>query len=97
MEQTITLQILGRKFTFQTESAAPDAKVVAARFEDAVNKVQSQFDEKLVNIDKETILILTGLNIASEHYKLEQNYRHFFSRMTEKSAVVLNELEKAMA
>ena len=75
----------------------PDAKTVAARFEDAVNKVQAQFDEKLVNIDKETILILTGLNIASEHYKLEQNYRHLFNRMTEKSAVVLSELEKAMA
>lgn len=97
MEETITLQILGRKFTFQTESAVPDAKTVAARFEDAVNKVQAQFDEKLVNIDKETILILTGLNIASEHYKLEQNYRHLFNRMTEKSAVVLSELEKAMA
>ena len=97
MEQTITLQIFGRNFTFQTESAVPDAKKVAARFEDAVKKVQSQFDEKLVNIDKETILILTGLNIASEHYKLEQHYRRFFSRMTEKSAVVLNELEKAVA
>ena len=97
MEETITLQILGRKFTFQTESALPDAKKVAARFEDEVKKVQSQFDEKVVNIDKETILILTGLNIASEHYKLEQHYRHFFNRMTEKSAVVLNELEKATA
>ena len=97
MEKTITLQILGRTFTFQTESDGPDAKKVAAHFEDAVKKVQSQYEGKLVNVDKETILILTGLNIASEKYKLEESYQRFFRNMTEKSAVVLNELEKAMA
>ncbi len=97
MEQTITLHILGRTFTFQTESDVPDARKVAARFEDAVKKVQSQYKGKLVNVDKETILILTGLNIASEKYKLEERHQRFFRRMTEKSAVVLSELEKAVA
>ena len=95
MEQTITLQLFGRKFTFQTESGVPDAKKVAAHFENAVKKVQAQFDGKPVNIDKETILVLTGLNIASERFKLEERYHRFFSRMTERSAVVLDELEKA--
>lgn len=97
MEQTITLQIFGRKFTFQTESGVPDAKKVAALFEDAVKKAQSQVDGKPVKVDKETILVLTGLNIASEHFKLEERYQRFFSRMTKKSAVVLNELEKAIS
>ncbi len=96
MEQTITLQIFGRKFTFQTESGAPDAKRVAAHFENAVKKVQSQFDGKPLTIDKETILVLTGLNIASEHFKLEARCHRFINRMTEKSAVVLSELEKAI-
>ena len=97
MGQTITLQILGRAFTFQTESEVPDAKKVAAHFEDAVNKMQAQYGGKLVTVDRETILILTGLNIASEYYKMEDRYQRFFSRMTEKSAVVLNELDKAIA
>lgn len=97
MEQTVTLQIFGRKFTFQTDSGMPDAKKVAALFEDAVQKVQAQFDGKPVNVDKETILVLTGLNIASEHFKLEERYNQFFNRMTEKSAVVLSELEKAIS
>ena len=97
MEQTITLQIFGRKFSFQTESGVPDAQKVAAHFEDAVKKVQAQFDGQPVNVDKETILVLTGLNIASENFKLEERYNRFFNRMTEKSAVVLSELEKAMA
>ncbi|BBO85656.1 hypothetical protein DSCO28_62220 [Desulfosarcina ovata subsp. sediminis] len=96
MEKTVTLQIFGRKFTFQTEPGEADAKQVAAHFEDAVRKVQSQFDGKPVNVDKETILILTGLNFASENYKLEKRYQQLFDRMTEKSAVVLSELEKAM-
>lgn len=95
MEKTITLHILGRKFTFQTESGIPDAKKVAAHFEEAVNKVQKQFDGKAVSVDKETILVLTGLNIASEQLKLEDRYHSLLSRMTEKSAVVLKELEKA--
>ena len=95
MEQTITLHILGRKFTFQTESGIPDAKRVAAHFEEAVSKVQKQLDGKPVSVDKETILVLTGLNIASEQFKLEERYQRLMSRMTEKSAVVLRELEKA--
>lgn len=97
MEQTVTLQIFGRKFTFQTESGVPDAKKVAALFEEAVKKVQDQFDGKPVAVDKETILILTGLNIASEHFKLEERYNQVLNRMTEKSAVVLSELEKAIS
>lgn len=97
MEQTVTLQIFGRKFTFQTESGVPDAKKVAAHFKDAVQKVQSQFDGKPVTVDRETILVLTGLNIASEHFKLEERCQYFSKRMTEKSAVVLSELEKAIS
>ena len=97
MEQTVTLQIFGRKFTFQTESGVPDAKKVAALFEDAVKKVLSQFDGKPVNVDRETILVLTGLNIASEHFKREEHYHEILARMTQKSAVVLSELEKAIA
>ena len=96
MEQKVTLQILGRQFTFQTESGVPDAKKVAAHFEAAVQRVQSQFEGKPVKVDKETILILTGLNIASEHFKLEERYHHLIDRMTETSAVVLNELDKAI-
>lgn len=96
MDKTVTLQILGRKFTFQTESGMPDAKLVVAHFEDAVKKVNSQFEGKQVKVDKETLLVLTGLNIASEHYKLQKKYQHVLDRMTEKSAVVLSELEKAM-
>ena len=96
MDKTVTLQIFGRKFTFQTESGMPDAENVAAHFEDAVQNVQSQFDGKPVNVDKETILVLTGLNIASEHFKLEKQYQRLLKRMTEKSAVVLSELEKAI-
>ena len=97
MEHTITLQIFGRKFTFQTESGMPDAKKVAARFEDAVQKVQSQFDGRPVNVDRETILVLTGLNIASENFKSEARYQQIFDRMTKKSAVVINELDKAIS
>lgn len=97
MEKTVTLQILGRKFTFQTESGAPDAKKVAAHFESAVQRVQSQFAGKAGFADNETILVLTGLNIASEHFKLEKQYQQQFARMAEKSAVVLSELEKAIS
>ena len=96
MEKTVTLQIFGRKFTFQTESGTPEAKKVAALFEDAVQKVQSQFDGKPGKVDRETMLVLTGLNIASEHFKCEARYNQFFNRMTQKSAVVLSELEKAI-
>lgn len=96
MDKTVTLQILGRKFTFQTESGMPDAKQVVAHFEDAVKKVQSLFVQKQVSVDKETILVLTGLNIASENYRLQKQYQHIVDRVTEKSAVVLSELEKAI-
>lgn len=97
MEQTVTLQLFGRKFTFQTEPGAQDAEKVAAHFMDAVKKVQSQFDDKPVNIDRETILIITGLNIVSDYNKLERRYQRLIAHVTKKSAAVLSELEKAVA
>ncbi len=97
MENTVTLQILGRKFTFQTKSSEDDANQVAARFENAVKKVQTQLLNKQVNVDDETVLVITGLNIASEQYKLQKMYQDVLGRMSEKSAVVLSELEKAMS
>jgi cell division protein ZapA (FtsZ GTPase activity inhibitor) len=97
LEKTVTLQILGRKFTFQTESGVPDAKEVAEHFKTAVRRVQSQFEGKPSFVDNETILVLTGLNIASEHFKIEKQYQLIFDRMAEKSAVVLSELEKAIS
>jgi cell division protein ZapA (FtsZ GTPase activity inhibitor) len=96
LDNTVTLQILGRKFTFQTESGMPDARQVVAHFEDAVKKVESKFADNQANVDKETILVLTGLNIASEQYKLQKKVQDALNRMTEKSAVVLSELEKAI-
>jgi cell division protein ZapA (FtsZ GTPase activity inhibitor) len=96
LDNTVTLQILGRKFIFQTESGMPDAEQVVANFEDAVRKVKSKFADKQVNVDKETILVLTGLNIASEQYKFQKKVQDALNRMTEKSAVVLSELEKAI-
>ena len=97
MDNTVTLQILGRKFTFQTESHMPDAKRVVAYYEESVRKVQDQFLDKKAAVDKETILVLTGLNIASENHLLQTKCQNLLDRMTEKSAVVLNELEKAIS
>jgi cell division protein ZapA (FtsZ GTPase activity inhibitor) len=97
LEQTVTLQLFGRKFTFQTEPGDQDAEKVAAHFTDAVQKVQAQFDGKPVSIDKETILIITGLNIVSDYNKLEKRYQKLISHVTKKSAAVLSELEKAIA
>ena len=97
MDKTVTLQILGRKFTFKTESQLPDANQVVAYFEESLQRVTDQFSEKEVRIDNETILVLTGLNIASENHILQKNYQDLLKRMTEKSAVVLNALEKAIS
>ena len=89
----VTLQILGRSFTFQTDSGEPDANIVAERFQKAVQEIQSQFDQKSVHVDRETVLILTGLNIASENFKCEKRYRQLLRQITEKSTVVLKQLE----
>jgi cell division protein ZapA (FtsZ GTPase activity inhibitor) len=97
LEHTVSLQLFGRKFTFQTEPGVSDAERVAARFTDAVEKVQAQFDGKPVKVDKETILIITGLNMISDYDKLERRYQRLLNRVTEKSAVVLSALEKATA
>ena len=93
MEQTVTLQILGRSFTFQTDSGEPEANVVAAIFKEAVQKIQSQFDQNSIHVDRETVLVLTGLNIASENFKCEERYRQLLRQITEKSTVVLKQLE----
>ena len=89
----VTLQILGRSFTFQTDSGEPESNMVSERFQRAVQEIQSQFDQKSIHVDRETVLVLTGLNIASENFKCAERYKQLLRQITEKSTVVLKQLE----
>lgn len=93
MGQMVTLQILGRSFTFQTDSGEPEADMVAAVFQEAVQKIQSQFEQKSIHVDRETVLVLTGLNIASENFKCEERYKQLLRQISKRSTVVLKQLE----
>ena len=97
MNNTVTLDIFGRKFTFHADPNDQDASTVAKSFEAAVRKVEKQFENKKANVDKEALLVLTGLNLASEKFKTEKRYRELINRMSEKSAMVLSELNKAIS
>jgi cell division protein ZapA (FtsZ GTPase activity inhibitor) len=95
VEQTVTLKILGREYAFKNETGDPDAPEVATFFEDAVQKIQLQFTNKKIRADKETLLILTGLNIASDLYKSKKRHHHLIKRMNQSTTSVINALEKA--
>jgi cell division protein ZapA (FtsZ GTPase activity inhibitor) len=93
--KTVTLKVLGREYTFKNETDDSEAPDVAAYFEDAVRKVKTQFLNKKIHVDKETVLILAGLNIASDLYKEKKRQHQLINRMNQSTLSVLNALEKA--
>ncbi len=96
MNHLVTLKIFGRKFTFKTENEGANAKKIAAHFENEVAKVEKQIMTKSKAVDKRTILVLAGMNMASEYYSLKKKHSELLDCLEKRSAAVISELDESL-
>jgi cell division protein ZapA (FtsZ GTPase activity inhibitor) len=81
LEQLVTIELFGQSYTFKAEEDVSKAEDVANLLVKEVEKVELQLSAKAPTINKQTILILAALNIASENYKLKNLTQEISERL----------------
>lgn len=93
MEQIITIELFGKKYTFKAETQVEKAKEVAELLVNEVKKVESQQKGSPARFNPLGIMILTAMNIAGDNIDIKDNHMEFISKISDKSAMILSKLE----
>jgi len=95
VNQLVSIDIFGQKYTFKAERGVDNAKEIADSFVNEVEKIESQFTNTLPEINKTTILIISALNIANEKYEINRNYLKLLDLVSERSTKILKKIESS--
>ncbi|MEW5908708.1 MAG: cell division protein ZapA [Thermodesulfobacteriota bacterium] len=93
MEQLVTIELFGQKFTFKSESEAVDSKEVVSFLTREVGKVNEQLKQQHTHISNLTILLLAVLNIVNEHLELKRKYSILLETLSNRSETLIQLLD----
>ena len=84
MKQLVKIDLFGQTYTFKTDSEVFKAKEIADFLVKEVEKVESQYSVKSLDVTKVTILILAALNIANENFEIKSNDSELLNDVSER-------------
>lgn len=97
MEQTLTIEILGKQFSFSTDTDVAEAQEVAEYMAASVDQAQQQCAQKSSIPDKWAILILAALNITNDYFDLKKRHNQLLNDISQRSTNLLHALESKLA
>ena len=72
MEQLITIEILGQRYTFKADDGMMDPQRVADFLMEEVKKLETGLNDHTAETNRFVMLLQAALNISSDHLKLKQ-------------------------
>ena len=93
MEQLVTIELFGQTFKFKSENDPSEAKEIINFLVNEVTKLEAQYSKESSNITKQTILVLTALNISNEYFGVKRSYHGLLQNLSERSAKLIKELD----
>ncbi len=96
MEDYISITLFDQTYTFKFESDNLSGAEIADILISEVNKVESQFHQP-IHVNKFVILILAALNITLEKIALKSNYQHQLSKLSDRSAELIHQLDECIS
>jgi len=72
LENEITIQLLGQKYTFKADPKVSDPKEVVDLLTSKVTSIESQLDKESAKISNFAILLLASLEIINDYIELRQ-------------------------
>ena len=96
MDELVTIEILGRPFTFKVESEASKAIEVAEFLKKEVERAEAQHSGKTSEISKMAILTLAALNIANENLELKTDLSRLMQAISERSLGLIQTLDASL-
>lgn len=95
MEQLLTIEIFGQPYTFQTDSDLTKAKAIADVLVREAHKIEHQQKKTGADLNKNTMLIIAALNIATENAELKQKQEKFIETISQRAEQLIRSLEDA--
>ena len=85
LEQLITIEILGQRYTFKADDGLMDPQNVANFLMEAVSKVETGQADRTTDTNRFVTLLQAALNISSDHLKLKQQLAAVSDRISLKT------------
>jgi cell division protein ZapA (FtsZ GTPase activity inhibitor) len=85
LEQLITIEILGQRYTFKADDGLMDPQNVANFLMEAVRKVETGQADRTTDTNRFVMLLQAALNISSDHLKLKQQLAAVSDRISLKT------------
>ena len=85
MEQMITIEILGQRYTFKADDGLVDPQNVAHFLMEEVRKLETGQADQTADTNRFVMLLQAALNICSDHLKLKQQLAAVSDRISLKT------------
>lgn len=85
MEQMITIEILGQRYTFKADDGLVDPQKVAHFLMEEVRKLETGQADQTADTNRFVMLLQAALNICSDHLKLKQQLAAVSDRISLKT------------
>ena len=85
MEQLITIEILGQRYTFKADDGLVDPHNVAHFLMDEVRRLETGQADQTADTNRFVVLLQAALNISSDHLKLKQQLAAVSDRISLKT------------
>ena len=92
MEEIITIELFGQKYSFKADSGVESAGEIADLLTAEVEMVERQVSNQTFGMDKLTILALAALNISSEYVELKRKHAELIDRINERSNSIVHKI-----
>jgi cell division protein ZapA (FtsZ GTPase activity inhibitor) len=93
LEQLLTIEIFGQPYTFETDSDLTKAKAVADVLVREVDKIESQQKKVGADLNKNTMLVIAALNIATENTELKQKHEKLIKTISRRAEQLIRSLD----
>lgn len=93
MDELITIELFGQKYTFKAESGVRNAEEIVDLLSSEVAIVERQIDKNSMGMNKITILTLASLNITSEFIELRRKYTELLQHLSARSASLARRID----
>lgn len=93
MENIITIELFGEKYSFKAEAGVSNAKEVGDLLTKEVASIEEQVSVSAVNMNKISIVALAALNIISQYTEMKQAHTDLVDKLTKRSALLTEKID----
>jgi len=92
LENFVSIELFGQKYTFQAEVETGDAKEAADFLASEVAKIETQLEGNVARANKIAIMIMAALNISNEYIEMKKNYSGVLIDISKRSSRLITDL-----